>query len=298
MRRSLLLRGQMLAQEGKRDEAITQLKAAAAVDPNSASLQFALGRSYAAEGDMEQARHAYGEVLRFNPRAAGAQVELARLDLMGGKVDSSIQFSREAIRNEPSNLDAQIALIRGLLSSRDIAAAERMLGPLLQQHPRVAALHVQRALAFAAKTDPRPLGDRSSGARRHIPGPDALGGLVALESARGNHAAASRHNRTNSRHDLPRRSCSLSLPERMPPPRTWHRLKRSFVRPSKSTRRCSPDMSCSVSSISCREESIEASKEFESLAARQAKPIAALTMLGMIAQAQKDLRPRGAISNR
>jgi tetratricopeptide (TPR) repeat protein len=46
-----LLKGQLLLQEGRRDDAFVSMQAASAIDPASADAQFALGRIYANRGD-------------------------------------------------------------------------------------------------------------------------------------------------------------------------------------------------------------------------------------------------------
>jgi tetratricopeptide (TPR) repeat protein len=148
---ALLLDGQLLFQEGRIDEALAQLNAAARLDAQSVPVQFALGRVHASRGDYDQARQAFATVLQLNPRAAAAQVELSRLDLVTGRVESSLQHARDAVRNEPANVDAQTTLVRGLIAARQLVEADAKLRPLLSAQPNNAALHVQRGLLAAAR---------------------------------------------------------------------------------------------------------------------------------------------------
>ena len=151
---NLLLKGQLLARDGKRDESFAQLQAAAQLDPNSAALQFALGRSHTSRGDLDQAREAYLAALRQNPRAASAQVELSRLELAGGRVEClCAACTRRSKNRAKQSRRAALALVRSLLVSRDVAGARAVLTPLLDAKPNEAILHVQRGYVSAASND-------------------------------------------------------------------------------------------------------------------------------------------------
>ena len=82
---TLLLKGQLMLEEGRREEALPVLKAAVAAEPASIAAQFTLGRVYASSGDTDGAKIAFKEVLKQNPSATAAQVALATIELSGGK---------------------------------------------------------------------------------------------------------------------------------------------------------------------------------------------------------------------
>lgn len=286
---NLMLKGQLLAQEGKRDEALTQLKAAAEVDPTSPRLQFALGRSYASRGDFDQARQAYNEVLKLNPRAAGAQVELSRLELVSGKVDNSVRLAREAVQNEPANPNAHLSLVRGLLARGDVQGAEQTLNPIEKANPQVAAVHVMRALVLVAKKD-------FISARRAYEHAleldsdslEALAGLVGLDIIAHDVAGArarveARMKGKADRADLLMLAARTSAAGR-DMPATEAYLQRAIqadpaLLPAYVT----------LGQLYVRQGKLkEARREFEALVERQAKPVAALTMLGIIAQTEGD----------
>ena len=287
--RSLFLKGQLLVQDGKRDDALARFQAATAADPNSAEMQFALGRSYADQGDLDSARRAFNEVLRLNPRAGIAQGELARLDLRSGRVNSSVQFAKEAIRNEPHNLDAQVTLVRGLVASRDFAGAGKVLGPLLQAHPKLAALHVQRALILAAQNNPAEARHAMEEALRLDPESiEAISGLVSLDLASGKNSAA-------------RARIAVEVKTRPDRAELWligarvEVLARDFPAAERSLIRATqldPTLLAAFGLLSqvyvAQGKLDEARRGLEALIYNQPKSVAALTMLGMIAQARND----------
>jgi len=285
----LLLKGRLLAAEGKRDQAIAKLQAAAQVDPNSAAIQFSLGRAYAARGDFDAAREAYTEVLKLNPRAASAQVQLATLDLVGGRAKSSVQLAREAVRTEPESTEAQIALIRGLIAEGDLAGAEKLLAPLLAAHPDLPAAHVQRALASGAAKDPASA--RRSFERALSLSPDlteAVEGLVALDLSAGNVGAA------RARIDAHVKQQPRSPALRLIAARAAAAAKDLAAAESHLRQVLEIDPGFQpgyvmLGQLYIAQGKLDAAKrEFEALAPRQVKPVAALTMLGMISQIQRD----------
>ena len=160
---ALVLRGEFLAAEGKYDEAIIQLQSAIAANADSTEAQFALGRAYAAKNDREQATKAFNETLRLNPRAVAAQLELSRLELAGGRLDTAVQLAEQAVKNAPGNADARLALVRSLTARRDVARAETELQALTKQYPDSTAVQTQAGIVAAMKGD-------ATGANRY---PDA-----------------------------------------------------------------------------------------------------------------------------
>ncbi len=286
---SLLLSGQLLAQQGKIDEALAQLKAAAEVDPNSASLQFALGRLHMIRADYDEAGRAYREVLKLNPRAAAAQVELARVELVSGHVESSIQTARDAIRNEPANLDGQITLIRGLIAARNVKEADRLLGPLLAAHPKRATLHTLRGFLAAAERDSLQARRSFEEALALDPAAlDALSALVALDISTGKPAAA------RARIDA-RLAAQPDRPELLLISARVAAAAKDFDTAEQHLKRALQiDAGFLAGYRTLAEVYVaqgrlaEARRELETFVVRQPKSVAALTMLGMLAESQQD----------
>ena len=187
----LLLQGQFLLAEGRLDDAIHRFQKAVAANSKSAEVQFALGRAYAAKNDREQATKAFNETLRLNPRAVSAQLELSRLELAGGRVDSSVQLAEQALKNAPGSADARLALVRSLTARRDLRRAESELQVLTKEYPNSTAVQTQAGVLAAMKGD-------TSGASRSLARAleldqnnlEALSVLISLDFAAKNRAGA------------------------------------------------------------------------------------------------------------
>ena len=287
--RGLLLKGRLLAQQGKSDEALAQLRTAAEASPDSAELQFALGRSYASRGDLENARSAYQRVLQLNPRAAAAQTELAKLDLATGKAAASVQLAKDAVRNEPGNLPARLTLARALLATGDFVGAEKHLATLLKDHPKVAAVHVQQALLLNARREPtaaRKEFDRAL----ELDGQslEALSGLVALDIAEHNVQAARRRVDAQLRENS-ERPVLLMIAARVAAASKDTTAGESYLRRAVDLDPRLLQGYVMLGQLYLSQRKLpEARREFEQLAQRQSRPVAALTMLGMLSSLEGD----------
>ena len=285
----LVAKGHVRLAQGKGDEALTTLTRAAELEPRSARVQFALGQTYASLKQFEKARQAFTEVLQLNPHAAGAQVEIAQIDLASGKVDASVTLARDAVRNEPNNVRAQVTLARGLLASGDVAGAERILDPLLQRNPRVAPLHVQRAFAYVGRKNFTAARTSFERALEIEPKSiDALTGLVTLDLSERKPAAAVERVAARLREE-PLRPDLLLLAGRTAAAIGDTAAAEQHVRKAVEA---DPSLLAGYVMLGqmyvSQKRLAEAKKEFESVATRQTRPIAALTMLGVLAEMQGD----------
>jgi tetratricopeptide (TPR) repeat protein len=284
----LLLKGQLLLNDGKRDEAFATVESAAKGNPASAEAHFALGRMYAARGDAAAAEIEFREVLRLNPRASAAQVEIAKLQLSTRRTLDSVKTAEEASRTQPGNLPARLLLVRGLLASKDISRAEAEIDKLLAEHPTVADVHAQAGFVALAKND-------VSGARRAFERSrelspdsfDALSGLVAADLVAKDPAAA--------RARIERRLAQGSTPAlQMLAAQTyiaindWAAAERSLRAAIEGDNSNLQPYAMLGQLYVMQKKLDQARAEFEALAARQVKPVGALTMVGMIHQAQGD----------
>ena len=285
----LLMKGQLLAQEGKRDEALTRLKAAAEIDPGSARVQFALGRMHAARGDIDPARQAFREVLKLNPRAAAAQVELSRLELATGRVDDSVRLAREAVRNQPGSVETRLSLVRSLLARGEVAAAAKAIAPIVREHPDAASVQIVHGLVASAQKD-------SGAARRaferalqlNADSIEALSGLVSLDLGARNFAAA--RTRVDERVKAqPKRPDLLLIAARTSAASGEVAAAEQYLR-----RAVEADPSLLPGYVMLAQLYLgqgrlpEARREFEALAERQSRPVGPVTMLGILAQAAGD----------
>ncbi|HLG59062.1 MAG TPA: tetratricopeptide repeat protein [Vicinamibacterales bacterium] len=281
-----LLKGQLLLSAGKRDDAFATVRSAATANPSSAEAQFALGRMYASRGDVSAAETAFREVLRINPRAGAAQLEISRLQLNSGKTEESVRTAEEATKNQPGSIAARLALVRSLLASKNLVRAEREIADLQSEQPKVADVQVQagflailkndvpaarRAFDRAAAINPKSLDVLSGFIAADLKANDAAGAKARIEKRLSEGAtpallliAARTYWTTNDQPAAERalRAAIDSDPSNLQP---YAMLGQLYMAQKKLD---------------------QARTEFEAVAARQAKPIGALTMVGMIHQAQ------------
>lgn len=281
-----LLRSELLLSEGHRDEAFEAVRATAASNPESAEAQFVLARAYATRGDAAAAEAAYREVLRINPRAAAARVEIARLQLVAGNHDASLRIAEEVTREQPTNPDARLQLLRSLIASRDLQRAERELTGLLAAYPSVGVIHVQAGVLALLKNDMA--GARASFERAEAidsKSTDLLAGWIALDLKTNNAERATA--RIEQRLKEGPTSGLLILAARTylaakDPPAAERALRQAIdLDPSQL-----PPYEMLGQLYLSQKRLNEARTEFEALAKRQAKPVAALTMSGMLLMAQ------------
>jgi putative PEP-CTERM system TPR-repeat lipoprotein len=281
-----LLSAQFLFDEGKRDEALATVRDAANTHPNSVEAQFILGRIYASRGDSTAAEAAFREVLRLNPRMTGAHLELSRLQLQNGKPSEALSMAGEAVRNDPDNVTARLTLIRSQLASKDVAGAEREIAALKAKYPNLGAVHAQAGMLAALKTDFA--GARASFERALVLEGDsieALTGLIMLEVRAGDLAAAKRH--IDSRVNGKPSPEMLMLAARTYATANDLGATETFLRRAIEADSTMLPAYAMLGQLYLSQKKLdEARKEFESMAARQSKPVAALTMSGIILQTQ------------
>jgi tetratricopeptide (TPR) repeat protein len=284
-----LLKGQLLLEDGRSDDALTSVKSAVEIEPTSAAAHFALGRVYSARGDLPGAEKAFTEVVKLNPNAAAAQVELSRLQLASSRPKDSVQSATAAVKAQPQSLDARIALVRSWIAAKDFSSAAKEVGELLAARPQDARIHVLSGLVAGARlqtVQARAAFERAlSIDRRSI---EAVAGLIALDLAAKDFASA-------------RTRIEARLADGEPEPellllagRTYAAMKdipaaEQVLRRAISTAPSLLPAYAMLGQLYVSQRRLdEARKEFDALAERQSKPVGALTMSGVILQALGD----------
>jgi len=284
-----LLKGQLLLDDGHRDDALSEVRSAVSSNPESVEAQFALGRMYAVRGDNAAAETAFREVLRINPRASAAQVEIANLELASGRADLSVRTAEEAAKAQPRNYSARLALVRSLLATKDLARAEREIAALRTAFPNAAGVHTQAGMLALLKNDvPAARAAFERAQTLDTQSLDVLAGMIALDFKTNNPAAAKTRIEQRLKTDS-------STPTLLLAARTYwtaqdaaatERLLRQAIDVD-PTMLTAYDMLGRVYVSQGRLD--QARKEFETLAAKQTRPVAALTMTGLILQAQGNI---------
>jgi tetratricopeptide (TPR) repeat protein len=280
-----LLKGQLLLQEGRRDEAFAAIQTAATLAPTSADAQFALGRMYVFRGDEAAAQAAFQEVLRINPRASAAQVQLARLQTQR-KPEESVRTADEATRNNPTSLAARLTLVQSLTAGRDLGRAEAEMTKLRAEFPTVAAVHSQDAtLAMMKKDLPRARAAIERAEKIDAASLDTVRVAIAFELIQGHSAAARARleermkQGTNADVLVLAGTTYLALKD----PVAAEKTLRAAIEADPS--RNEPYATLGSMYVS-QKRLDEALREFEALSKKQAKPVGPLTMMGMILEQQ------------
>jgi putative PEP-CTERM system TPR-repeat lipoprotein len=285
--RALLVKARFLIAEKRVDEAVAKAKAATTADPRSTPAHYMLAGLYASKNNYDAAIKEYNEVLRLNPRAVAAQLQLARLQMLKGASGQAVQLAEQAVGNQPDNPVARLMLARSLMGRGDVARAETELKALEAKYPRVAPVQaslgslalLKNDLANARKAYEKALAiDQNSN--------EALAGLLAVDavSKRLPEATARVEARLARTPDDP---AVLTMAART------YASGGDLAKAEQVLRKAievAPDTAQAYGMLGqlylSQHKLPQAREEFAALAARQSKPVAAETMVGMILQVE------------
>ena len=284
---TLLLKANLLTARGQLEEADKVLRVAINSDPRSARAQFALGKLNVLRRRPEEAKKAFTEALNVNPRAAEAQVELARLHLAEGAAEKSLEFANQAVKNNPANADAYFTQVRALIARRELDQAEPILQRLLATYPKSAAVHSQLGIVRAMRKDYAGAAQLFDKALTIDPNQlDATAGLVGLDIAAGRKEVA--RTRTAARvARAPQDPSALLFAGRMYAMLGDNQEAEAALKKALEVDALNLGAYEGLGRLYLRSGRLpEAQQEFETLAAKQSRPAASLTMVGMIQQSR------------
>ena len=282
-----VLKGSFLLSDGKLDDALKLATDAVDKHREGVPAYYLLGRVQTARKQTDAAIAAYQEVIRLNPLASDAKLDLARLQLASGRTDSSVSFAEEALKAQPQNADARLILVQGLIMRGDLDRAEQDLNVLKTRYPKSAPVHVQLGMLAARR-------NQAVDARREFElalqlqptSLEAVAGLVAVDlAAHKVEDARSRVDSLTSAADP--KPAALMLAARTyattGDPKTSEGLLRRALAADPSYLAAYG----ALGQLYAKQGRLnEALAEFDALAARQPKPVAALTLSGMILESQ------------
>ena len=277
-----LLKGELLLNEGRRDDAFAAIRAAASSHPDSAEAQFALARFYVSRGDTSGAEAAYREVLRINPRAAAAQVEMAKLHLSTGNRDAALRTVEEVARAQPTNLDARLQLARSLMAAKDLERAGRELDALRAANPNVGEVYVQAGALALLKNDIT--GARASFERAQSLDPksaELLARWIDLDF-KTNNAAGAKARIEQKLKEGPTPALLILAAQTYITANDQPAAERALRQAIELDSSLLPPYDMLGQLYMTQKRLSEARAEFETLAKRQARPVSALTMIGTI----------------
>jgi tetratricopeptide (TPR) repeat protein len=284
---ALLAKTSFLLKDGKADEALAGAIFATQRHPDSAAAFYALGQVQASRRRPDAAIVAYQEVLRINPRTTDAKIALGQLQLRQGRTDASIGLAAEALANDPDNGDAQLLYVRGLLAQGTLDRAESELKLLMDRFPNSAIIHTQQGILLARQN--KIAAARSEFERALALKADDLepfGGLVAIDMASGNVAAA--RARVDARLSAPTPAL-LTLAARVYAASHDEVRAETFLRQAIGLDSNYVGAYGALAELYLSQQKLdEARVEYEAVAARSPKSVAALTMVGILLQARGD----------
>ncbi len=114
---------QLLADMGRRDEAITHYQQALRLDPNNASAHYNLANLLAEYGRDDQALSHYSAAARLTPNDTRIQINLGNLFLKQARWDKAIAAYTEALRVDPTAFEAHNNIAIALANRGDLAQA-------------------------------------------------------------------------------------------------------------------------------------------------------------------------------
>ena len=280
------LESQLLLDEGQREKGLASAQMAVKGDPASAMAQFTLGKAYAAVGDRSGAEAAFREVLRINPRALPAQIELSTLRLGEKGGNDSLAIAQQAAKEQPGSFNAKVALIRSLLAAGDLTRAEREIQQIQNVKPTAAGYTQAGGLAFARFEFAKARAAYDKALELEPDSIEALTGQLSVDLKEGNLAGA--RARLSQRLATAKPRVELLLLAA----RTY--LSLNDLKESESVlRRAIEAEPASLPAYSMLAQTYlrmkrpdDAIAEFDRLAARQTRPVGALTAAGTILQAQ------------
>ena len=155
--------GLLLARQGKRDEAHTELIAATTLDPGEAgpAMKARAWRALArldnpgpdGEGNATEASNELLEALKLTPDTADDTLLAADLAEASGQHDAAEAAYRRVLAKDPQSIAANSGLAHVLIERKQFPEAEKLVRVALQQQPDDPALNAQLATVLAAQND-------------------------------------------------------------------------------------------------------------------------------------------------
>jgi tetratricopeptide (TPR) repeat protein len=282
-----VLKGSFLLSDGRLDDALKIAADAVEKHREGVPAYYLLGRVQTARKQNEAAIAAYQEVIRLNPLASDAKLDLARLQLVSGRTDTSVAFAEEALKAQPQNPNARLVLVQGLIMRGDLDRAEQDLNVLKTRYPKSAPVHVQLGMLAGRR-------NQAADARREFEQAlqlqptslEAVAGLVALD------VAAHKFEDARARVDGLTSAADPKPAALMLAARTYATTGDPKTSEVLLRRALAADPSylaayAALGQLYAKQGRLnEALTELDALAGRQPKPVAALTLSGMILQSQ------------
>lgn len=284
---AMLLKTDFLLADGKLDDAVKVATAAVEAHHDAVGAYFALGRAQAARRQTDAAIAAYQEAVRLNPLATNAKVALARLQLAAGRTESSVGLADEALKAEPQNADARLVRVQALIRRGELARAQVDLDVLKAKYPGSPAVHIQLGMLLGRKRQfPEARQEFERALQLQPDSLEAIGGLVALD------LSTQRPDEARARVEALAKNPRAKPAALMLAGRTFAAAGDLKTSEQLFRRVLAEDPSLlaaygALGQLYAKQRRLpEALIEFEAMAQRDPKPVAALTLAGIIMESQ------------
>ena len=143
------IRGVMLADEGKRSEALGYLQMSARLDSSAPAVHEELMNLYMETGNREEAEKSARTLLELAPEKPGAHAALGRILVESDRASEAIPYLEKAVELAPDSNGTSFALAEAMERSGDVDGALKLLQELASSggNEAVANFHVARILA-------------------------------------------------------------------------------------------------------------------------------------------------------
>ncbi len=189
--------GRGLMEKGRPLDAVSQFKAALAVERENPEVWLALGQAQLAAAQFSEAEATLTELLRRDSTAGAANLELARVLVKEGRIEDAVSAYHRAIyghwdrEGEKNRVSVRFELVNLLARQRSKEELLAELLPLLDVAPDDIAVQKHLGLLFLiAGSAPRAAEIYREILRHHPEDADAYAGLGESEFARANYLAA------------------------------------------------------------------------------------------------------------
>lgn len=137
-----LERGEMFERRGDWDNARRDYDDARRLRPESAEVNWRLGRTYVNAGDRDHAQQFFNEALQRNPNLAVARYSMGRLLTAEGKTDEAAAQFRQALRTHPNLAPAHADLGNVLMQQGKLPQAEAQYRAAMRGNPQPPDVHL------------------------------------------------------------------------------------------------------------------------------------------------------------
>lgn len=149
-----------LIHQGKRDEALKQIKLLVKNDESNAEARYYLGIVYLQLNDFKKARNSFQTAIKLQPTlAASAHAQFAYAQALRDKLKAAEPEARTALELDPNNVDALYAMSFVNVRKGEQDEALKNLDLLVTLKPDIADVYLLKSMALVGFNGQRPAVD-------------------------------------------------------------------------------------------------------------------------------------------